>query len=119
MSPGAIFRLVSRNKFDFQIISSSAVFAVNGLYITDRFRKENPNSSKYYLRVYKFMFSLFVLNVFDHSFHFSFKILEIGNNSFTYSDYSGGEPKGSSVACNSAPPAVIIMKHHVLLLNPC
>ena len=90
MSPGAIFRLVSRNKFDFQIISSSAVFAVNGLYITDRFRKENPNSSKYYLRVYKFMFSLFVLNVFYHSFHFSFKILEIGNNSFTYSDYSGG-----------------------------
>ena len=35
--------------------------------------------------LYKFLFSLFQLNIFDHSSHFSFKLSKIGNNNLTYS----------------------------------
>ena len=57
---------------------------IQGLFV------ENPFSFKFEIAIFIFPFSLFLLKIFDHSSHFSFKLSKISNNSFTYSDYSGG-----------------------------
>ena len=65
--------------------------------------KENPNSLKYYLIVHKFLFSLFLLNIFDHGSHFSFKSSKMVTTASPTQTIQEGNQKEIRLLVTSSP----------------